>query len=109
MTLSSENKAEFLIGLGVLNHGGATMIKGMTTAELQSAGDDICDIESIVTTHEVFADFVKTHGQPHHSEMTPGGYQVHEWVNVQFKKGQPRGSLYLMEFNGVSASYYAGG
>lgn len=108
MTFLSENqKDDFRVGLAIWNGARGTEPR----SELIILGDDIC--AKIVETHDTFADFVKAHGQPSFSRTTPFGYQIHVWRNVQFRnvqfrKGTPRGKLYLMEFEGVSASMYAG-
>jgi hypothetical protein len=106
MQLTDQDKRNFLIGLGVLNFGGAA---GMSEGALASEGENICNQSDIVTTHEVLADFVKNNGSPRWSVMTPCGLQIHEWTSVQFRKGQVRGSLYLMKFKDISATYYTGG
>ncbi len=73
------------------------------------SSEDICWIQPMhfVETHEVYHDFCKIHGNPSKTK-TFGDYQVHFWRGVQFKKGQPRGELYLVEFPNVSASYFSG-
>lgn len=103
--LTDSQKREFIIGHSMLNHGGSAVT--MTDEELFKAADpDPCDV---VTTHETFADFVKIHGQPRHTRTSRGGHEIHQWIGVQFRRGQPRGDLFLMEFEGISASLYTGG
>ncbi len=72
--------------------------------------EDLCwlDAGDVVQTADVYADFVRAHGEPQIAR-TFGDRQAFVWKGVQFHKGQPRGNLYLTEFDGVSASYYAGG
>ncbi len=74
------------------------------------AVDDLgwIDPENVVQTSETYADFVRTHGEPQIARSF-GERQAFVWRGVQFRKGQARGNLYLTEFDGVSASYYAGG
>lgn len=72
--------------------------------------ETICwlDASDVVQTADVYADFVRAHGEPQISR-TFGERQAFVWRGVQFRKGQARGNLYLTEFDGISASYYAGG
>lgn len=72
--------------------------------------DDLCWLQAgdVVQTHETYADFVGAHGEPQIAR-TFGDRQAFVWKGVQFRRGQTRGNLYLTEFDGVSASYYAGG
>jgi hypothetical protein len=72
--------------------------------------DDLCwlDPTDVVQTHETYADFVKTHGEPQIAR-TFGERQAFIWRGVQVGRDKARGNLYLTEFDGVSASYYAGG
>lgn len=72
--------------------------------------EDICwiDAADVVQTADVYADFVQAHGEPQIAR-TFGDRQAFVWKSVQFRKGQTRGNLYLTEFDGVSASYFAGG
>lgn len=108
VVLSNTHRDEFKIGLALLNLVSFDSAK-MSREELIDSGDEICG--HVVSTHETYADFVATHGAPRHSRTTSSGYEIHEWTDVQFKKGMRRGSLYLMEFDadGISASYYTGG
>ena len=85
---------EFKIGLALLNGLDASLPR----EKLIDSGDEL--FGRMVETSETFADFVKTHGQPRFSRTTPTGLEIHEWTGVQFRKGQPRGTLYLMEFDG---------
>jgi len=104
-TLTDLQKREFVIGFSTWNHGGSAAAMSddqLFNAEKYLTGD-------IVTTHEAFADFVKTHGQPRESRTTRSGHEVHVWIGIQFRRGQPRGDLFLMEFDGISASLYTGG
>jgi hypothetical protein len=57
-----------------------------------------------VTTHENLADFITSRGRPQESKPVANGRTLHVWRNVQFRKGAPRVSLFLLEFDGVSAS-----
>lgn len=104
-TLTAEQKREFVIGHSMWNHGAGAA--NMTDDALFNAEDYL--VSDIVTTHETFADFVKTHGQPSDSRTTRSGHELHRWSGVQFRRGQPRGDLFLMEFGGISASFYTGG
>jgi hypothetical protein len=106
MTITLLKIEEFKIGLALLNLVSA-VAHSMDRAALIDSGDDICG--SLVETHETFADFCKSLGQPAHSRTTPAGYEIHEWTDVQFRRGQTRGSLYLMEFAVGNVSMYNGG
>ena len=103
--LSETQKREFVIGHSMWNHGASAA--QMSDDQLFSAEDYL--VSDIVTTHETLADFVKTHGQPRQSRTTRSGNEIHMWTGVQFRRGQPRGDLFLMEFGGVGASLYTGG
>ena len=72
--------------------------------------EDICWLEpdDVVQTADTYADFVAVHGEPQIAR-TFGERQAFVWRGVQFRRGQTRGNLYLTEFDGISASYYAGG
>lgn len=106
--LSDVMRNEFTVGLGTINLIPA-MAASSSRDELFDEGD--CMLGNIVETHETYGDFVAAHGQPSSSRMTIDGRQIHVWTAVQFRKGQARGSLYLMEFEeaGVSASMFTGG
>jgi hypothetical protein len=104
-TLTDTQKREFVVGYAMWNSG-ATAAR-MTDDELFKSEHYI--ISDVVTTHETFADFVKSHGQPGQSRTTRSGHEIHVWTGVQFRRGQPRGDLFLMEFEGISASLYTGG
>lgn len=103
-TLTQTQKDDFAIGLAVLN---VLSVEGMSREDMISKGDEI--LGNIVQTTETFADFTRAHGKPSDSRTTPFGHEIHVWNNVQFRKGSLRGSLFLMEFSGVSASMYTGG
>lgn len=81
-------------------------------AQLDAIGtvDDLCWLahDDVVQTADTYADFVHAHGEPQVAR-TFGERQAFVWRGVQFRRGQTRGNLYLTEFDGVSASYYAGG
>src|SRR3989304_6000653 len=100
-TLTDLQKREFIIGHSTLNHGGSAA--NMTDEQLLKAADPRPD--DVVTTHETYADFVKSRARPRESRTTRGGHEIHVWHGVQFRRGQPRGDLFLMEFEGISASY----
>jgi hypothetical protein len=80
------------------------------TLDVIGTVDDICwlDAADVVQTADTYADFVRAHGEPQIAR-TFGERQAFVWRGVQFRKGQTRGNLYLTEFDGVSASYFAGG
>ena len=100
--LTDTQKDEFRIGMALL-YG----IKSeLPRARLIESGDEL--LNHIVETHETFSDFVRAHGRPTASCMTPAGLEIHEWTRVQFRKGQQRGTLSLMEFGSVSASAFSG-
>lgn len=62
--------------------------------------------DDVVATRDTYADFVQAHGEPQITR-TFGDRQVHVWRGVQFRAGQTRGQLYLVEFPaGVNASYH---
>lgn len=70
--------------------------------------DDLCWIEAddVVETRDTYADFVRAHGDPQITR-TFGDKQIFVWRNVQFRPGQTRQRLYLVEFpGGVNASYF---
>ena len=104
-TLTEAQRREFTIGVGMIDVG--KIPADMSQEQIFKIGDDM--IGKIVQTHETFVDFVKTHRAPRESRTTMAGNEIHVWRSVQFRKGQPRGDLYLMEFDGVSASMYNGG
>ncbi len=66
-----------------------------------------CELNSIVSTHEIFADFVAAHGTPHKTWVYRG-QEMHYWRRVKLEFGRARGDLYMMEFNGVAASLFTG-
>lgn len=104
--LSLENRKDFAAAYMVdhaLGAAGWTRDKAVEEADMSG-----CSLDDIVQTHEIYGDFVKAHGEPAKS-WTLGGRQMHVWRKVQFQKGQARGDLYLMEFDGVSGSLYRGG
>ena len=62
----------------------------------------------VVRTHETYSDFTRAHGTASVSR-TVHGHEIHMWKGVQFRKGQTRGCLFLMEFDhGQNASYFLG-
>lgn len=100
MTLTQQQQTEFLAALGVWN--GASLD---ATIEAQAdAGDDIADRADFVATHETLADFIASRGRPQESQPVAYDKTLHVWRGVQFRKGQPRVSLFLLEFDGVAAS-----
>ncbi len=102
--LTDTQRDDFIAGLGVSNR------IGLNTASREKqidAGQDLAYRTDVVETHETYADFVKTHGRPART-VQAGAHELHIWDGVQFGKGKPRGSLYLMEFDsGVSASLFS--
>lgn len=81
--------------------------EGCALAQIGSV-DDICWLEpkDVVVTRDTFADFVSAHGQPQISR-TFGEDQVFIWSRVQFRAGQTRQTLYLVErADGVNASFF---
>lgn len=65
------------------------------------------DDADIVQTHETLVEFTASQGKPKQT-IEVNGRQFHIWSGVQMQFGKTRGSLYLMEFDGVSASYFSG-
>ena len=104
-TLTDSQKRELVICHNMWNRGSSAL----DLTDDQLFDDERYLVSDIVTTHETFADFVKTHGQPRQSRTTRTGREIHVWHGVQFRRGQPRGDLFLMEFDGISASLYTGG
>jgi hypothetical protein len=101
MALTEQQKTEFLAVLGVWN-GGASVSDTIEFAA--DNGDDIANRSDIVTTHETLADFTQSRGRPQEAETVHGGRTPHVGRDVQFRKRQPRRTLFLLEFDGVSAS-----
>ena len=92
--MTTDRTEEFKIGLALLNGLDATLPR----ETLIDSGDEM--FGRLVETSETFADFCRNRGKPAASRTTPAGFEIHEWTGVQFRKGQPRGTLYLMEFDG---------
>ena len=104
--LTRENREVFAAAFMIDQASGAAdWMREQAVEEAEMSG---CALDDIVQTHEIYADFVKSHGEPAKS-WTRDGRQMHVWRKVQFRKGQARGDLYLMEFDGVSGSLYRGG
>ena len=100
MSLTEQQKTEFLAALGIWN-GGASL---NDTLEAQaSAGEYIADHDCIVSTHETLAEFTANRGRPQEKKNVGRGKTLYVWRNVQFQKGKPRRTLFLLEFDGISA------
>lgn len=99
--LTIEQRENFIKLLGRGN-----VLGNKTDAELLEAGLDLADLSDVVETHESLSDFSVTHGAPRNT-VQYGRLTMYQWTNIQLRgKGTPRGTLYLVEFDGVSGAYF---
>jgi hypothetical protein len=107
MMLTLEQREDFCIGYAIWNGLLRDEVRKLSRQELLALSDYVPG--DVIQTHETLADFVKTHGAPVVTVGTPFGRSFYEWDRVQLGgKGKTRGQLFLMDFDGVSATYYTG-
>jgi hypothetical protein len=101
-TLTTTQREDFIAALGIAN---SASLAGAGRAAQIEAGRDLAEPEDVVQTHEALGDFSTTHGRPSETVETAAG-PLFVWERVQLATRQPRGTLYLMQFDGVSASLF---
>jgi hypothetical protein len=106
--LSAAERQEFQIGVAMLSMS-ADAAQRMSHDDLLELGEDLIEYNLIVPEVETLADYTRAHGRPAASRTTPSGARCHVWDNIQFQTLSPRGTLYMMECDGIQASAYTGG
>lgn len=96
--LTTAKRDAFSFATGYINCASATPADVSRYATIEPA--------EVVQTHETLEDFRASRGR-YQAHNTPAG-TMHEWCDVQMRKGRARGSLYAMFFDGVAASYFTG-
>lgn len=101
MSLTTESQDLFRAAVELVKNG----YLGPMPSQAELIENSPVEPSDIVQTHESYADFAKTHGEGKATMYE--GRQIHYWRGVQFGKGTPRGTLYLMEFDtGSNASFF---
>lgn len=96
MKASNEN---FINALAIYNGGSTKDINQIVDFDM---------LDEIVETHEKLEDFVSSRGKPfYYNEPTAYG-NVTVWENIQRKKGLRRGSLYVVEYEDATFTYFDG-
>lgn len=101
MSLTPQNQDLFRAAVELVRNG----YLGPMPSKAELVENSPVEPSNIVQTHESYAEFAETHGEGTATMFE--GRQIHYWRGVQFGKGTPRGTLYLMEFdNGPNASFF---
>lgn len=99
--LTDNQKESFQVGLALVN---ITPMRRRTMSldDLKQEGSDL--VSKIVTTHEPLSNFIKVHGSPSESQKTLHGDTIHVWDETTFNHKKGRYVLFVMEFDGLTAS-----
>ena len=95
--LTTAQRDAFLFATGYINSASATPADVSRYVTIEPA--------EVAQTHETLEDFRASRGR-YQVHVTPAG-TMHEWSDVQMRKGRARGSrLFAMFFDGVAACYF---
>jgi hypothetical protein len=106
--LTAAERQEFQIGVAMLSMSADAALR-MSHNDLLEAGEELIEYNLIVPEAETLTDYTRAQGRPAASRTTPAGARCHVWDDIQFRTLSPKGTLYMMEFDGIRASAYTGG